>query len=193
MANHALFIPGLGDKRTFGQDIAIQLWRLFGLRPHYLALGWHKNVGLDAKLQPLLDLIAKLQSEGHVVSLVGASAGASAVINTYMKNKDIKRVIYICGKINRPGAVSSSYYSKNPDFEASLTKLQDNLKQLTPADKQKFLNIYPYVDNVVPYPDTKIDGVAELKIPGWSHAVGIMCGIILGAPAIAKFIRKQSP
>jgi hypothetical protein len=192
MSHHVIFIPGLADNRTFGQDIAIQTWRLFGLKPHYLALRWDRQDSFEVKVDKLLKLIEELQVAGHDVSLVGASAGASAVINAYVANKNIHRVIYICGKINRPDVVSPKVYADNPDFKESLALLQQNLTRLTEEDKQKLLSLFPYKDTVVPYADTRITGVAEQRIVGWSHSQGIFSGIVISAPKIARFIRHDT-
>jgi hypothetical protein len=193
MAHHVIYVPGLGDHHAHGQNIIINLWRLFGLKPHYFPLGWNNPTGFSTKLNLLNDYITELHGSGNVVSLVGVSAGASAVINAYSVNRHVSGVVYICGKINHPENVGLSTFAVNPDFKESLMLLQYNLEHLSVAGKQRLLNIYPYKDQTVPYKDTRIQGVKEIKLPGWSHAQGILSGVILGVPYIAKFLHTLAP
>jgi hypothetical protein len=189
MAHHIICIPGLGDSRSYGQDIAIKVWwRRFGFVPHYFPLGWNKKEGFATKLNRLTHLIDQLSQGGDLVSLVGISAGASAAINAYVESGKVCGVVYICGKINNPGNVSPSRHLANPDFRGSLQQLQTSLQQLKADDRERFLNIHPYFDLTVPYSDTVIPGVAEKRVPGWGHAMGIFSGIFFGAPHIAKFL-----
>lgn len=99
MAYHAIYIPGLGDNRTYGQNIAIQLWRLFGITPHYFPLGWDGKEGYESKQKRLIQKIELLTKYGDTVSLVGVSAGASAALNTYVQSDKVLKTIFICGKI----------------------------------------------------------------------------------------------
>lgn len=112
MAHHIIYVPGLGDYKTYGQNIAIQIWRLFGFRPHYFPLFWQDVAGFKHKLDRLEKFIAGLQKSGDIVSLVGTSAGASAVLNAYVNNMQVAGVVYICGKINHPENVSPLVFEK---------------------------------------------------------------------------------
>lgn len=190
MAHHIIYIPGLGDHRTYGQNIVIQAWRLFGLQPHYMALGWHQPEGIDAKLERIHQMIETLHQKGHTVSLVGVSAGASAVLNVYAANLRVARVICICGKINRPETISHRIFARNPDFEQSMARLGAALATLDQHRLQHILSIHPWKDRTVPVADTKITGAYEKTVPGRSHASGIFSGIIFGARPIANFVRR---
>lgn len=188
MAHYAIYVPGLSDHRTYGQNIVIQLWRLFGIRPRYLALGWNKKEGFETKLARLLHETTKLRSAGHSVSLVGVSAGASAVINAYVKSDAVSSVVCICGKVNNPLTVKKSTFAENPDFKESLEQLQNSLAVLSPEMRKKIMSIHPRRDQTVPIADTIIDGAKEKTTLGRNHVIGIFFGIILGARSIAHFI-----
>lgn len=190
MKHHLIYVPGLGDRFSYGQDIAINFWRFYGFSPHYLALKWRKNDGMEVKLDKIFSKIDELSRNGSKVSLVGASAGASAVLNAYAKRKSLTSVIYICGKINRPEAVGTQIYQVNPDFKRSLAVLKGNVDSLSAAELSKILNLHPVTDQTVAPADTQIAGVTEQIVPGRTHATGIFAGIIFGAPKIAKFIRS---
>lgn len=189
MKHHVIFVPGLGDRRTYGQNIAIQLWRLFGLTPHYLALGWHTAEGFEVKLARLEQAITGLAVGGNAVSLVGASAGASAVMHALVRSPGVTGVVYICGKINHPETVLDEVYRRNPDFRESLATLQPLLTTLSPARRRHILNLHPSTDHSVPPADTRLAGTQERLIPGWGHMSGIFFGLVYGAPQIARFLR----
>lgn len=154
-------------------------------------LVWRKNESLDTKLARLSSLIHTLRKKGNDVTLVGVSAGASAVLNVYAEDSQLTKVICICGKVNRPAAVSSFLYKRNPAFRESMSRVDRSVAGLTNEQRQNILSIHPWVDLTVPVSDTRIAGAVEKTVPGWSHAIGIISGIVIGAPTIAKFIRKR--
>jgi pimeloyl-ACP methyl ester carboxylesterase len=191
MTHHVIYIPGIGDHRSYGQNIAIQLWRLFGLTPHYLPLGWRTKEGFDRKLKRLLERIDLLRSRGDTVSLVGISAGASVVLAAYAQRPELNGVVCICGKIQNPGNIKSSTYAINPDFKESMRRVQTNLELLNRKSLLKnVMSMYALRDRTVPPEDARIKGAAEKIVPGWDHGSGIFFGVVLGAPAIAGFLRS---
>lgn len=188
MAHYAIYVPGLSDHRTYGQNVVIQLWRLFGVRPRYLALGWNKDEGLELKIARILKEVVSLRSAGHSVSLVSVSAGASAALNAYARSSDISSVVCICGKINNPETVQEATLAANPDFKKSLAQLQKSLTLLDQKKRKGILSIHPRKDQTVPVADTIIDGAQEKSTPGWNHVTGIFFAIILKSFSIARFI-----
>lgn len=191
MAHHIIYVPGIGDHKTYGQNIGIQIWRLFGLRPHYFPLGWSTKEGFDAKLARLLKQIDRLFEQGHTVSLVGVSAGASAVLTAYNERPKIARVVCIVGKIQRPETIKSSTYRINPDFKESMQRVGNSIGHLQSRGQVKnILSLRPLRDKSVPLEDMKITGATIRTVPAWSHASGVLMGVILGAPIIAKFLHS---
>jgi hypothetical protein len=188
---HVIYIPGIGDHRSYGQNIAIQFWRLFGLAPHYLPLGWRVKEGFDVKLERLLKRVDLLTSQGHTVSLVGISAGASVVLAAYAARPELNGVVCICGKIQNPNNIKSSTYTTNPDFKESMRRVQTSLKFLNQKSLLKnVMSMYALQDKTVPPKDAKIEGATEKIVLGWDHGSGIFFGVVLGAPTIAKFLRS---
>ncbi len=190
MKHHIIYVPGLGDHHTYGQNIAINLWRFFGFTPHYFPLTWNRKDGLELKLKRLTEKIDSLRESGDVVSLVGISAGASAVLNAYVQRPDIVGVVYICGKINHPETVRDEVMKINPDFAESLAELPHSLEALSPGRTARLLNLHPRKDLSVPAEDTLIAGATEVIVPGWSHMTGIFFGVVYGAPIISKFLKQ---
>lgn len=191
MSHHVIYVPGFGDSKSSGQKTVIQIWRLFGLHPHYLALGWSRQEGFGLKLDRLQQLIDELSGQGHTVSLVGVSAGASAVLNAYKSRKNIHKVVCISGKINRPEQINQNYFIKNPDFKEAVFGIKAILQSLSPAELKKIMSTHPRYDQIVPIDDTKIPGSVEKALPGRSHATGIFIALTVGAPAITGFIKSS--
>jgi hypothetical protein len=180
--HHVIYVPGILDDSYHVQSLAVRSWRLHGVRGHCHEIPWAGAESFQSKLQRLLDRIDRYTAQGHQVSLIGASAGASGVLNAYTERKSsITGLIYICAKINAPETVSHKIYAKNPAFKTSLELLQDNLKKLTPADKTKLRSFYSPGDGYVPYEATVIPGVREVRLPSLRHGVAILYSLTCGA------------
>lgn len=192
MAHHVIYIPGLGDITSYGQSLAIQLWRLYGLRPHYLPLGWAGKEKFEPKLGRLLDKVDSLEKSGNKVSLVGVSAGASAVLNAYAKRKNIAGVVCIVGKIHNPQTVGDRIYKINPSFKESMLQVVGSLDGLGEAKKSRIMCIYNRADKTVPNKDSVIEGALNRKFLGWGHISAIFFTVTLGGPLIARFLHRQA-
>jgi pimeloyl-ACP methyl ester carboxylesterase len=191
VANHIVYIPGLGDHKTYGQHIALKIWRVFGLRTHYFALGWVTDEGIDTKLARASKLIEDLTKNGHRASLVGVSAGASAAINLFAKHPELHKVIIVCGKVNMPENVRPELYGKNPDFKQSMYKVKPSLQKIeTQQSLQNILSIYSPNDRVVSPVDSHIDGAHNRTIWAWSHPSVIANTILFHGPTIARFVKQ---
>jgi dienelactone hydrolase len=189
MARHVIYIPGLGDYRNYGQPFALNLWRVFGVKAHYLAIKWQSDESFGEKLEKILAKIDRLEKDYGSVSLVGVSAGASAVLNAYADRPNVKNVVCICGKINNPQTIGQKVYKINPPFEESVYLLQKILKKLSSPQRARILSIHPVKDIVVPPKDTLIDDAIELEVRAKSHVAGIFYSVIIKAPTICSFIK----
>lgn len=169
------------------QGFLVWLWMIYGVRGHCLEMPWKGDEAYEPKLAKLLALIDEYVEQGHRVSLVGASAGASAVINAYVLRKNsIQSVALICGKINFPHNVEQSLYDNNPAFKTSMYHLQKSLRQLTHIDKSKITSYFSKIDRTVPYPDTVIPGVKAVPILPLRHPQAIIYSISLRSSRIVK-------
>ncbi len=190
MAHHIIYIPGIGDNKSRVEGLVIAFWRLFGVRGHCCPMPWTAS-DFQTQLDKVLDLIDALTTQGHTVSLVGASAGASGVLHAYLNHRDaISGLVYICAKINRPETVSDRTNNQNPAFKQSLAQLQPLLSQLTDEDKRKMRSFYSLRDKTVSYEDTVIPGVAERRLPPLSHGLAIVYTISFGAPRLLGFLKQ---
>jgi hypothetical protein len=180
--HHVIFVPGILDDIHHAQSTLIASWHLHGIHGHCHEMPWAGEEAWEPKFQRLLDEIDMHKRKGHLVSLAGASAGASAVLNAFVERRDdITGLVYICAKINGPETVEAKTYRENPAFKVSLYALQDNLKRLTPADKTRLHSFYSPADTRVPHVATVIQGVKETKLPKLRHGRAILYSLSVGA------------
>jgi pimeloyl-ACP methyl ester carboxylesterase len=192
MKHHIIYVPGLGDHRTWAQRLAPKYWEVFGITGHVFVMNWRDKEAFAPKLERLLRMIDELSTNGDKVSLVGTSAGASAVLNAYTARLDkVAGVVCICGKINNP-SVHSPRYIENPAFKESLMELQRILPKLGPKARARIMSIRPLVDESVPPADTIIPGARALVIPTIGHAFSIATALIFAAYTMVKFLKKQA-
>ncbi len=185
-----IYVPGLSDHRSWSQEKALKHWRVADFE--YFPMGWANDESFSRKLSRLIKRIDDLyQKSGRPIVLMGASAGASAVLNAYVQRKDkVACVVVICGKIQRPGAIGDGYFRKNPSFKESVFSLQDSLKQLDKKDKAKILSVRAAIDGLIPARDTKISGVRNMVMPVISHLLGIAFALTLYKGRISRFIKR---
>jgi pimeloyl-ACP methyl ester carboxylesterase len=187
-----LFIPGLGDGKIRGENLAIKLlapWRLDG---EYFPIYWHKKEDFKTRIAELSKRIAELNSEGRRVVLVGYSAGASAAINALSANKEkVQRVILICGKIQNLDKINDQYFKLNPRFELSIELLKKSLPDLDTKQRAKILSIRPIFDEVVPVKDTIIEGAKNKRVLMVGHVPTIAYCLSLIIWRTAYWARKK--
>ena len=192
MKRAVIYVPGLGDRRSRGQRVAIWCWRIYGVRSEVVRMQWHVAEPLDTKLGQLLQRIDALHEAGYAVSLVGVSAGAGAVVHAFARRQEIvSRVVCLCGKLQHPETISESTYRHNPAFAESLALLPRSLDALADTTRSRVLSIRPLTDSSVPPEDTVVPGFETTTIPSRGHAVSIGLGITLFSPLIIGFIRRS--
>ena len=191
--HHIVYVPGLGDPRYGTQGWILKLWRLLGVRAHYCPMRWGDKEPFAPKFEKLLGIIDELIAQNHEVSLIGISAGASAVLNAFAARKDrINGVVCVCGKINHPETVRPERYKANPAFKDSLEQLQKSLGRLGPAERSRIMSIHPIDDATVPPADTIIEGAIEKTVASKGHVTTIATQITFGAAGIVRFLASQA-
>jgi pimeloyl-ACP methyl ester carboxylesterase len=191
MQHHVIYVPGIGDDIFLVQSTIIKFWRLFGVYGHCHPMPWAGSGEYAAKAEALAAYIDKYKAAGHRVSLVGASAGASAVLNAYANRRnEVSKVIYVCAKINRPDTVSAVTIGNNPAFKEALAVLQTNVSGFTDADKSHFHSFYSEKDGLAPYEATHIRGVKETKLPPLRHGLAIIYSLSIGFPKLLRVLKQ---
>jgi hypothetical protein len=189
---HIIYVPGLGDRKVAGQRAAIRTWRWWGVEPELFQMNWGDKEAWAPKFKRLLARIDELSADGTPVGLVGASAGASAIINAYAARKDqLVGVISIAGKINRPEVIGARYRRNNPAFITSAQACAEALKTLTKADRQHILSHYAVLDGIVYKADSRVPGAHNRITPTIGHVPTIATQLLFGSPIFLRFLKKQ--
>jgi pimeloyl-ACP methyl ester carboxylesterase len=172
--HHIIYIPGLGDTKTRGQELAVRLWRTYGIIGHCHAVIWSNGESFEDKLNSVLQDIDEHLAAGHIVSLMGASAGASMALHAYAARKDkINGVVLVCGELTDAKKINPSFFEKNPAFQASMERLPETLALLAPEDRQRIMSLHPLYDETVNIKDTYLDGARMYTSISFGHAFTI--------------------
>lgn len=190
---HLIYIPGLGDNKARGQKFIVRTWSIYGAHGHCYQMRWGDGELFEPKFKRLMTEIDELISRGYKVSLIGSSAGASAVLKAYAERKEsLSGVAIICGKVQNIETVSPEYFKRNPAFEGALKSLPDILLSLPKRYRTRILSIHPIYDETVPINDTEIEDAQMATIPTFGHALSIALSLIFFSPYIIHFLKKQN-
>jgi hypothetical protein len=188
-----LYVPGLGDHNLSGQQRALKLWRLYSVRTEISVMNWQVDEPWDLKFERLLQRIDFHHKKGREVSLIGVSAGSTAVLQALiMRRNKIKSAALVCGKFQYPETVHPMRYKINPALKDALTTSSRALEKLTDDDKQQLRMYRPIYDNLLPVKETHIPGVKTVVMPAITHVGGIAYAITFGSWQIIRFLKKPS-
>lgn len=187
-----IYVPGLGDTNISGRKKLLATWHYRNVEIIAHSVSWQTDEPWNTKLQALLSKIDTYVSQGKAVSLIGESAGASAVMQALQQRSEtLNAVILLCGKSQYPDRISPYLQRKNPALHTAATGSHNYAQSMTDAAKAKVLNLHPVADPVVPVWETKIPGVQNARMPSFGHAISIVFGMTVWSFKIVKFIRKQ--
>lgn len=188
-----IYLPGLGDPRPKEKSVLRRLWGLYGIEVSYHPLYWNDNRPFEVKLKDIITEIDTLTETGTLVSLVGASAGASAAMNAFAsRHETLNALVCICGKINNPQTVMEYTFSHNPSFRDSLSLIPHSLAQTQGPIRGRILSLHPLYDGVVPVADTFIEGAVNRSMPSVGHAASIAYADIFASATIARFLKTAA-
>jgi pimeloyl-ACP methyl ester carboxylesterase len=192
----AIYIPGLGDKRRgfiWAQRQLLRTWSIYGFRTHIFAIDWASDQPFDERFSELLGLIDRFHAEGAAVALVGASAGASAVILGLIERPDkVIGVATICGQLLGTKALYGPAAMANPRFKYALARMQDRTDSLSDEARRRILTLRPKVDAIVAPEEATFPGGVNYRMPISGHLLGIGFGILFEGRRIAKFLKHAS-
>ncbi len=154
---------------------------------------WGDKEPWAPKFDRLLGRIDELAAAGTLVGLVGASAGASAVLNAYAARQGkVIGVVCIAGKINRPEVIRQHYRDTNPAFVTSAIACQESLTALDEAARQRILSKYAWFDEVVTTKDSHLSGAHNRRSPTILHGLTIAYQLTFGARANLRFLKQKA-
>lgn len=192
--HHIVYIPGLGDSNGIrGQRFAVWLWRTYGVFGHCHPVIWADDQPFDDKLKGVFDEVDGLLADGHIVSIIAASAGASMALHAYAaRTHKISGVVLICGELADAKKIAPKYFDENPAFKTSMERLPKTLQQLTPKDRARIMSFHPLYDETVDIKDTVLDGARMYTSISFGHSVTIGLALTIDFYILMWFLLRQT-
>lgn len=193
MKHVLLLVPGLGDN-IYQLQWLQNLWKKDGIQVIIHTAPWKKTEeNFQTKLKRLLQHIDTLTQPHTKISLAGASAGGSLVINAFAKRKNkIHKVINVCGRVRKGTNVFPTLKQAAREFSAfaeSVVVCEENLKHFSPKDKVKIMTIQPFLyDAIVPMSCIPIKGATNISVSIPFHMFGIAGALTLCRKKLTQFI-----
>lgn len=192
--HNVIFVPGLGDDVVL-TELATRHWKNYGLEPHIHSIGWRDGENdFEIKLDRLIKKIDLLSQDGAKVSLVGCSAGGSAVLNTLIERRDkIHKVITLCSRLktgNETGFRSfKAKTASSPTFAQSIKLLEMKYPKITINDRKKVMTVSArFGDELVPAATSIFEGALNISIPTIGHMLTIAMGLSVLSKPLKSFI-----
>ncbi len=193
MKHVIIYVPGLGDDKQWLvrlQEWALGFWRINRVKTTVLPMVWADPVPFCPRFEKLLTKIDELHAEGKEVSLVGTSAGASAVVSAFALRPDkIQGVVTICGKLQ--GGIPQLVKDLNPSFGESLGMLAKSVKKLPSVRKKQIMNMYSPLDLVVPADQAVMKGARHYEIKGLGHNPSCAYILLFKSRTIVRFLKSR--
>lgn len=193
--NTVIVIPGLGDNTRVLEIVTLH-WKNHGFMPYVHSVGWRNNKDpFGIKLQKIVSLIDHFLKRGDTVSLVGTSAGGSAVLNAFFERKSvIYRVVTICGRLRIGPTIGFRSFTNmtktSPSFAESVRMCDKREKSLTLADKKKIMTVHTQLgDELVPPETATISGALNIQVPMVEHVLSIGSTLTFFSKPIIDFLK----
>lgn len=196
--HHIIYVPGLRDKMWLNTNLVHVLtpfWKIQGFHSHILAPHWEEGTKFAPKQKLITDKIDELIKKGHTVSLIGQSAGGSAVMNAFCeRRKVVNGVINCTGRLRagvnvKPTLEVSAKIS--PAFkDACLLFEHKNEPTLTKSDRKKIMTIRPVWDEAVPASTVPLDGATNITLPFVEHIISGVVALTILSKIPLNFLRK---
>lgn len=192
-AHHVIYIPGLNDQRK-SYELVVGRWSLYGVTPHVHRVWWHDGEPFKPKLKRLINEVGGYLDKGDKVSLVGGSAGGSAVLNALVEEPRINAVINLCGRLRAGDNVfpSLDLAARNSNaFKESVILFESKEPKMTPSQRQKVLCLIPIYDEIVPKSTASLKGATNKTLYSVEHMISGLLGMTIFSPMIFSFIKEK--
>lgn len=188
-----LIIPGLGDDVRYTKFLTRDWEEKYSIKPHIVAFGWSgESSEFPDRFKKMEKYVDDYIKENNNVSVLGISAGGSAVINLFSRRKDkLKHAVVVCGRLHDSN-VRKMWNHRAEDlgvFEESIKLCEKNLESLSDKDKERILTIRPFYDDIVPVRTMTIDGARNIRINSVQHMISIYLAMTLYSKTIANFLK----
>lgn len=186
-------IPGIGYTVDWIKFLTRNWEKEYGIEPHVVDFVWMaESDKFPLRFERMGKYLDEDIKESKDISLLGISAGGSAVVNLFYPRKDkIKKVITVCGRVHDPNV--RKMWNHKPEvlgvYEESVKLCETNLDKLTSQDKKRILTIRPLYDEVVPTKTMTIEGAVNERILAAQHMVSISLALSLYSKTIVDFLK----
>lgn len=191
-----IIVPGLNGE-TDKITLATNHWRRHGLEPVVCSVGWQNGENnFRPKLKKLIDLVDKFSKNGETVSLVGLSAGGSAVLNLFFERKNnVRKVVNICGRLRTgPETGFRSFKARtksSPAFAQSVKLFESREEKLTENDRKKIMTVRAmFGDELVPPETAIIKGAYNTAVPTPEHIFSIFMALTMFSKPVILFLNN---
>lgn len=191
-----IIIPGLGDGVAL-MELATRHWRTRGLNTLVYSVGWRDDErSFTPKLTRLLELIDTLHESDKRVSLVGTSAGGSAVLNAFIERQDaVHRVINVCGRL-RVGPTKGLWAfdaktKSSPAFADSVTMCETHQNTMQENSLKRVMTVVPLFDEIVPKETVGLQGAHNRIFPSIGHVTSIALLMTLFSSQLTTFLDED--
>ena len=191
-----ILIPGLGDETKYTR-FGTRWWKMRGLDVVVFPVGWQDGDRHFApKFQRMLELVDEMVKNGDTVSLIGLSAGGSAVLNVFAARKNVIHRVITIGARNRVGTYTGANSFENrthtsPAFAESIEQAEKIEKKFSVEDRKKIMTIRPIYDEVVPARTAVIQGAKNMMFPTVEHVNSIMSALTIYSKVIISFLQTD--
>ena len=187
-----IYVPGLGDRMppvVHLQREALRTWRALGVRTTMFRVRWSSDASFMDRLDKLDALVEQCEQRGERVALMGASAGAGAVLAAYARHRSVIAVVIIAGKFLEPEDIIKPVLDRNAPFAQSLSAVPKLLEDLGPEDRAKILSLRSARDGVVDDEDTLLEGAVNETMRVVGHVIAIGYALLFRARRVVRFLR----
>lgn len=195
--HRVIVIPGLGDEVN-KISWAVSHWRKYDLEPFVQRMGWHDGEqDFQPKLRTLLKMIDQYVEDDDRVSLVGCSAGGSAVLNAFFERRDVvHRVINVCGRLRKGNQRSFRSFKtrtvSSPSFAQSVRLFESREDLLSESDREKVMTVIALLgDELVPADTTVLRGAYNTIVPAPEHVLSIAMALTIFSHPLITFLTKK--
>lgn len=190
-----IFVPGLGDRMrplVHLQREAVRAWRPLGVRTAMFRVRWSAETTFAERLDALDAMIERFEARGERVALVGASAGAGAVLAAYTRRPGLVAVVIIAGKFHEPEDILAPALEHFGVFQQSLDTVPHLLSDLGPEQRARILALRSAKDGVVDDEDTMLAGAVNESMRIVGHVLAIGYALTFRSRRIVRFVKEQA-
>lgn len=187
----AIIVLGLGV--NYESKIVTYLWEKQGVRVIFFRANWRSREDYKSKLKRLLNLIDE-ESVNTTISLVGASAGGSLVLNAFGNRKNkVNKVVTVCSRLMKDKLAGFRGFVNRtrgyPAFSESVINAEKKVLGLKNYERKRIMTVHAlFGDELVSANTSIINGAYNTVVPTGEHVLSIVSSLTVFSGKIVRFI-----